>query len=85
MVSFEWLGDAVDAEPDARHVEGDRHDDGTVLDELTVCTEDSLEVRVTVQSRDDPEHPYDAQHLLYLNVLVDWDGSGSLSGRVWCS
>jgi hypothetical protein len=85
LVSFEWLGDAVDTEPDARHVESDQHDDGVVLEELTACTEDSLGVRVTVQSRDDPEHPYDAQHLLYLNVLVDWDGSGSWGGRVWCA
>jgi hypothetical protein len=85
LVSFEWLGDAVDAEPDARHVEGDHHDDGVVLEELTACAENSLEVKVTVQSRGDPEHPYDAQHLVYLNVLVDWDGSGSWSGRVWCA
>jgi hypothetical protein len=85
ILSFEWLGDMVDAEPDALVVDGDRHDDATVLDELTACAENSLEVKITVQSRDDPQHPYDAQHLLYLNVLVDWDGSGSWSGRVWCA
>lgn len=85
ILSFEWLGDAVDAEPDARVADGDRHDDGAVLDELTACVENSLQVRITVQTRDDPQHPYDAQHLLYLNVLVDWDGSGSWSGRVWCA
>ncbi len=85
IVTFEWLGDAVDAEPDARQVEGDRHDDGMALGELVACAENTLQVRVTVQSREETQHPYDAQHLLYLNVLVDWDGSGSWSGRVWCA
>jgi hypothetical protein len=85
MVAFEWLGDAVDAEPETRQVEGDRHDDGIALGELTACAENTLEVRVTVQSREEAQHLYDAQHLLYLNVLVDWDGSGSWSGRVWCA
>ncbi len=85
IVAFEWLGAAVDAEPDAQQVEGDRYDDGLVLGELLACAENTLELRVTVQSREETEHPYDAQHLLYLNVLVDWDGSGSWSGRVWCA
>jgi hypothetical protein len=85
MVAFEWLGEAVDVELDARRVEGDLHDDGIALGELMACTENTLEVRVAVQSREETQHPYDAQHLLYLNVLVDWDGSGSWSGRVWCA
>ncbi len=85
IVAFEWLGDAVDAEPDTRQVEGDLHDDGVALGELVACAENNLELRVTVQDREDAQHPYDVQHLLYLNVLVDWDGSGSWSGRVWCA
>jgi hypothetical protein len=84
-ISFEWLGDVVDAEADSRQVDGDRHDDGIVVGELVACAENRLEVRITVQGRQNAQHPYDAQHLLYLNVLVDWDGSGSWSGRVWCA
>jgi hypothetical protein len=84
VVEYEWLGEAVDQEQDSRQIDQDLHDDGVEMGELMTCTEASLEVKVTIQSRDDVEHPYDGEHLLYLNVLVDWDGDGSWAGRVSC-
>ncbi|HJX39572.1 MAG TPA: glycosyl hydrolase [Anaerolineae bacterium] len=84
LISFEWLGAAVDAEADSRQVDRDLFDDGIVVGELQACAQESLQVGVTVGDRDDVEHPYDAQHLLYLNVLVDWDGDGSWSGQMYC-
>jgi hypothetical protein len=84
IISFEWLGEGVDDEPDSRQTDHDQYDDGVVPGELNACTQQALEVEITVRSRDDPEHPYDAQHLLYLNVLVDWNGDGSWSGMVHC-
>lgn len=83
-ISFEWLGEGVDAEPDSRQIDRDLYDDGVVPGELNACTQQALEVEITVRSREDPEHPYDAQHLLYLNVLADWNGDGSWSGEVHC-
>jgi hypothetical protein len=84
-ISFEWLGKAVDDEPNSRQIDRDLYDDGVVPGELNACTQRALEVEITVRSREDPEHPYDAQHLLYLNVLVDWNGDGSWSGEVLCA
>ncbi|MGB3904577.1 MAG: glycosyl hydrolase [Anaerolineae bacterium] len=84
IVQFEWLGEGVDQEEDAREVDQDLHDDGVEIRELATCTHADLEVGISVLSRDDAQHPYDAEHLLYLNVLVDWDGDGSWSGRVSC-
>ncbi|TKJ28075.1 MAG: hypothetical protein CEE40_12525 [Chloroflexi bacterium B3_Chlor] len=84
IVQFEWLGEAVDQEEDAREVDQDLHDDGVVMGELATCTHADLQVRTSVLSRDDAQHPYDGEHLLYLNVLVDWDGGGSWTGRVSC-
>ncbi|MDH4208773.1 MAG: hypothetical protein OEV76_07860, partial [Anaerolineae bacterium] len=84
LISYEWLGAAVDAEEDSRQVDLDRYDDGIIIGELHSCTQGSVRVGVTVGNREDPAHPYDADHLLYLNVLVDWDGDGSWSGRVHC-
>jgi len=84
IVSFEWLGEGVDDEPDSRQIDRDLYDDGVLPGELNACTQQALEVEIRVRSRDGPEHPYDAQHLLYLNVLVDWDGDGSWSGGVHC-
>jgi hypothetical protein len=83
-ISFEWLGEGVDAEPDSRQIDRDLYDDGVTSGELLACTQQALEVEITVQSRENPEHLYDAQHLLYLNVLVDWNGDGSWSGTVDC-
>jgi hypothetical protein len=84
VTSFEWLGEGADTEKDSRQIDGDLYDDGVVPGDLSQCAQDSIEVKVTVKSRDDPQHPYDAQHFLYLNILVDWDGDGSWSGRVDC-
>jgi hypothetical protein len=84
VVQLEWLGEGVDQEQDSRQVDYDLYDDGIDIVSLVACTEANLEATVTVSDRDDPQHPYDAEHLLYLNVLVDWDGDGSWSGRVSC-
>ncbi len=84
MVEFEWLGAGVDQEQDSRQVDADLYDDGIGIPELMACAEANLEVSVTVRDRDDPQHPYDAEHLLYLNVLVDWDGDGAWGGRISC-
>jgi hypothetical protein len=84
IISFEWLGDAVDGEPDSRQIDLDLYDDGVILGELRACTQTTLEIRATVQDRANVDHAYDAQHLLYLNVLVDWDGDGSWGGSVHC-
>jgi len=84
IISFEWLGEGVDDESDSHQIDRDLYDDGVFVGELDACTPETMEVEVTVLSRDDLEHPYDAQHLLYLNVLVDWNGDGSWSGRVHC-
>jgi hypothetical protein len=81
---LEWLGAGVDQEQDSRQVDADLYDDGIGIPELMACTEANLEVSVTVRDRDDPQHPYDTEHLLYLNVLVDWDGDGAWGGRVSC-
>ncbi len=83
-VDFEWLGEAVDQEQDSRQIDHDLHDDGVAMGKLMTCTQASFEVRVTTRSRNVSEHPYDGEHLLYLNVLVDWDGDGSWAGRVSC-
>jgi len=84
VISFEWLGDGVDAEIDSRQVDLDLYDDGLMLTELMACNRETVQVEVAVESRVNLEHPYDAGHLLYLNVLVDWDGDGFWSGRVGC-
>jgi hypothetical protein len=84
ITSFEWLGEGADTETDSRQVDEDLYDDGVVPGDVIACAQGSIEVTVTVKSRDDPQHPYDAQHFLYLNLLVDWDGDGSWSGRVDC-
>jgi len=83
-VRFEWLGAGVDQEQDSRQVDADLYDDGMAIAELIACTEANLEVIVTVRDRDDPQHPYDAEHLLYLNVLVDWDADGHWAGTALC-
>ncbi len=85
IISFEWLGEGVDDESDSHQVDRDLYDDGVFVGQLDACARETMEVEVTVLSRDDPEHPYDGQHLLYLNVLVDWNGDGSWSGRVHCA
>jgi hypothetical protein len=84
IISFEWLGDAVDGEPDSRQIDLDLYDDGVVLGELRACTKTPVEIRATVKDRASADHAYDAQHLLYLNVLVDWDGDGTWGGMVHC-
>jgi len=84
IVQFEWLGEEVDQEQDSRQVDGDLYDDGLEIGELTTCTQANLRVRVTVDNREDPQHPYDAEQLLYLNVLLDWDADGSWAGTVSC-
>jgi hypothetical protein len=83
-ISFEWLGDGVDSEPDSHQIDLDQYDDGVTFGGLEACTQQMVEVAVTIGSRDEPEHPYDAQHLLYLNVLVDWNGDGMWGGSVHC-
>jgi hypothetical protein len=84
VISFEWLGDGVDAETDSRQVDLDLYDDGLVLADLMACNRETVQVEVAVGSRVNLEHPYDAEHLLYLNALVDWDGDGFWSGRMDC-
>jgi hypothetical protein len=37
-------------------------------------------VMVRVRDREDPAHPYGEDHLLYLNVLADWDQDGRWNG-----
>jgi hypothetical protein len=84
VISFEWLGEDVDDESDSRQIDRDLYDDGVASGELNACSQQALEAEIRVQSRENPDHPYDAQHLLYLNVLVDWNGDGSWSGAVHC-
>jgi len=84
MVQSEWLGKGVDQELDSRQVGADLYDDGVEVGELLTCKQAELQVVVSVANRDDPQHPYDGQHLLYLNALVDWDGDGSWGGTVLC-
>jgi len=84
IVTFEWLGDSVDVELDARQIDLDLHDDGVVLGELGACTENTIDIRATVKDRANADHAFDALHLLYLNVLVDWDQDGSWGGSVHC-
>lgn len=81
---LEWLGEGVDQELDSRQVDDDRYDDGVEAGPFTTCDRADLNVVVTVANRQEPEHPYDAEHRLYLNVLVDWDADGSWGGRVSC-
>jgi hypothetical protein len=83
-VQFEWLGEGVDKEADSRQVDEDLFDDGVAFGRLRTCTETEVRVRVSVQDRNDPDHPYDAEHLLYLNVLADWDGDGWWEGGMSC-
>jgi hypothetical protein len=83
-VQFEWLGDGVDKEADSRQIDLDLFDDGVAFGELRACSEAEVRVRVTVQDRDDPQHPYDLEHLLILNVLADWDGDGRWEGGMTC-
>jgi len=78
------LGDGVDAEADSTQVDRDLYDDGLTIGDLRACHRETVQVEVAVASRGDPEHPYDAQHLLYLNVLVDWNGDGAWSGSADC-
>jgi hypothetical protein len=84
VVQFEWLGEGVNQELDSRQVDADLYDDGVQPGDLMTCQEAEVQVTVSVASRENPQHPYDAQHLLYLNVLVDWDGNGSWAGTVLC-
>jgi hypothetical protein len=84
IVQFEWLGEGVDQEQDSRQVDYDLYDDGINIRSLMTCTQAGPEVMVMVRDRNDPQHPHDAEHLLYLNVLVDWDGDGSWAGSVLC-
>ncbi len=78
--SFEWLGQGVDQEPEARIADLDLYDDGVSFPELGACQEAVLEVVVSVADRGDPAHPYDEGRLLYLNVLADWDQDGGWDG-----
>jgi len=83
-VQFEWLGEGVDKESDSRQVDEDLFDDGVAFGQLRECSEAEVRVRVSVQDRGDPQHPYDEEHPLYLNVLADWDGDGWWEGGVSC-
>jgi len=85
VVQFEWLGQGVDQELDSQQVDADLYDDGVEVGELLTCREADVQVKVSVASREDRQHSFDAQHLLYLNVLVDWDGSGSWGGEESCT
>jgi len=85
VVQFEWLGEGVNQELDSQQGDADLYDDGVQPGELLTCQEAELQVKVSVASRDDPQHPYDTEHLLYLNVLVDWDGNGSWAGTASCA
>jgi hypothetical protein len=84
VVHFEWLGEGVDQELDSRQVDADLYDDGVEVGELLTCKQAEVQVMVSVANRDDRQHPYDGQHLLYLNVLFDWDGDGAWGGTVLC-
>jgi hypothetical protein len=84
VVHFEWLGEGVSQELDSQQVDADLYDDGVEVGELLTCQEAAVQVTVSVADRGDPQHPYDGQHLLYLNVLVDWDGDGSWGGEESC-
>lgn len=84
VVEFEWLGEGVDEEEDSLQVGEESWDDGVRVAELEACAQGDLEVTVAVRDREQPQHAYDAQHLVYLNVLVDWDGDGCWGGRVSC-
>jgi len=84
MVQFEWLGEGVDQETDSQQVDADLYDNGVEAGELLTCQKTHVQVKVSVADREDPQHPYDGEHLLYLNALVDWNGDGSWGGQVSC-
>jgi hypothetical protein len=84
VVDFEWLGQGVNQELDSQQLDADLYDDGVQPGELVTCKQAEVQVMVSAASRDDPQHPYDAEHLLYLNVLVDWDGNGAWGGTSCC-
>ncbi len=84
IVEYEWLGEEVDQEEDSQQVDDDLCDDGVEIGELITCAQAHLAVTLSVHDREDPQHPYDADHLLYLNVLVDWDADGSWDGTLSC-
>jgi len=74
--SFEWIGEWVDQEPEARVTDLDLYDDGVSFPDLRACQEALIGVVVGIRDREDPAHPYHQDHLLYLNVLADWDQDG---------
>jgi hypothetical protein len=101
----EWLGypqggaenaPVPSVEPNSRQVDLDDRDEGLRIASLWFpepCIETHLHAGVNVAKRNDPLHPYDGseRHLLYLNVLADWnrDGVWSDAGTTcgtseWC-
>jgi len=101
----EWLGypqggaenaPVPSAEPNSRQVDLDDRDEGPRIASLWFpepCIETHLHAGVNVARRNDPTHPYDGseRHLLYLNVLADWnkdgvwsDASPSCGAMEWC-
>jgi hypothetical protein len=103
--THEWLGfpqggaenaPVPNVEPNSRQVDLDDHDDGLRIASLWFpepCIETHLHAGVNVAKRNDPTHPYDGseRHLLYLNILADWnrDGVWSDAGMTcgaseWC-
>ncbi len=101
----EWLGypasgvenaPVPSAEPNSRQVDLDDRDEGLRIVSQWFpepCIETHLHAGVNVARRSDPTHPYDGseRHLLYLNVLADWnrdgvwsDASPSCGAMEWC-
>ena len=82
--SYEWMGYWVDTENDSMQINVDAFDDGVFLGSLFFrpWQTNTLWVLVTVKDRNDPNHPYDANHPLYINVLVDWNVDGQWGGSV---
>jgi len=101
----EWLGfpqsgaenaPVPSVEPESKQVDLDDREEGLRIASLWFpepCIETHLHAGVNVAKRNDPLHPYDGSdaHLLYLNVLADWnkDGVWSDAGMTcvateWC-
>jgi len=83
-ITYEWLGESVDAEEDSNQFNMDNFDDGVLIDDLTLTpwTTTTVPFTVTVNDRNDPNHPYDAEHLLYVNMLFDWNEEGGWEGSI---
>ena len=84
---YEWIGLGVSSEPDSKQINVDDYDDGIAiykLHTLPPCTNTVLPIIVSVENRNNLNHPYGSDNLLYLNLLFDWDIDGHWAGAANC-